>query len=115
LNSIRFKIYFDLLQNNFQDLAAIQCVCANYGPNKTGQGSIKMSPRSKAILGAALAAAMIAILGAASAAGSERVLYVAIGSQARPPIGWVEFCNEFPRECTPGSTEPRDVVLTATA
>jgi len=73
-----------------------------------------MSPRSKTILGTALAAAMIAILGAASAAGAERVTYVAIGSQARPPIGWVEFCNENAKECATASTEARDVVLTST-
>ena len=73
-----------------------------------------MSPKSKAILGTALAAAMIAILGAASAAGAERLTYVAIGSQARPPIGWVEFCNENAKECATASTEPRDVVLTST-
>src|ERR1043166_9239811 len=71
-----------------------------------------MWPRSKAILGTALAAAMIAILGAASAAGGERVMCGGGGGRARPPIGWVEFCNENPKECATASTEPRDVVLT---
>ena len=61
-----------------------------------------------------MAAAMIAVLGAAPAAGAERVTYVSIGSQARPPIGWVEFCNENPKECATSATEPRDVVLTST-
>jgi predicted transglutaminase-like cysteine proteinase len=72
-----------------------------------------MSPKSKALLGAALAAAIIAILGAAAAEASERAFYVSVGGSARAPIGWVEFCNENPRECPAASTEPRDVVLSA--
>jgi predicted transglutaminase-like cysteine proteinase len=72
-----------------------------------------MSPGSKAILGATMAAAMIAVLGAASTAASERVTHVSVGSQARPPIGWVEFCNEHGRECATAASEPRDVVLTS--
>src|SRR3954454_3659604 len=83
-------------------------------PTRRDRGQQKMSPKSKAILGTALAAAMIAIQGAASAAGAERVTYVAIGSQARPPIGWVEFCNENAKECATPPTEARDVVLTST-
>ena len=70
-----------------------------------------MSPKSKAVLGAALATAMIAIFGGASAAATERAIYVSIGGQARPPIGWVEFCNENPKECTVTSTPARDIVL----
>jgi predicted transglutaminase-like cysteine proteinase len=72
-----------------------------------------MSPKSKAVLGAALAAAMIAMFGAASAAATERAIYVSIGGQARPPIGWVEFCNEHAKECATTASEPRDVVLTS--
>jgi predicted transglutaminase-like cysteine proteinase len=72
-----------------------------------------MSPKSKAVLGAALAAAMIAMFGAPSAAATERAVYVSIGGQARPPIGWVEFCNEHAKECATTASEPRDVVLTS--
>ena len=72
-----------------------------------------MSPRSKALLGAALAAAIIAILGAAAAeATTERPIYVSVGDTARAPIGWIEFCNEHPRDCAHAPTQPRDVVLT---
>jgi predicted transglutaminase-like cysteine proteinase len=76
-----------------------------------------MPGKSKAVLGTALAATMIVALGAAKAESGERVervAYASIGSQVRPPIGWVEFCNENPKECTVASTEPRDVVLTST-
>ena len=57
-----------------------------------------MSPKSKTILGAALAAAIIAILGAAAAEASEKPVYVAVGATARAPIGYVESCNELPKE-----------------
>jgi predicted transglutaminase-like cysteine proteinase len=67
--------------------------------------------KSKAALGAALAAAAIFFQGAAADA-NERPIYVSVGPTARAPIGWVEFCNENPRECSGPSTEPRDVVLT---
>lgn len=72
-----------------------------------------MSPKSKTILAAALSAAMIAILGAAAAeAAPERPIYVSVGETARPPIGWLEFCNEHPRDCVATVSQPRDVVLT---
>ena len=71
-----------------------------------------MSPRSKAILGAALAAAMIAMFGTASAVASERPTYVSVGNQARPPIGWVEFCNRTPDECVVDESQPEILPLT---
>jgi predicted transglutaminase-like cysteine proteinase len=74
-----------------------------------------MSPQTKAILGTALAAAMIALLGAAAAESSERPIYVSVGAGARAPIGWVEFCNENPKECAVASSQPRDVVLSSKA
>ena len=47
-----------------------------------------MSPNHKLILGTALAAAMIALLGAAAAeALRQRPVYVAVGATARAPIG----------------------------
>ncbi len=72
-----------------------------------------MSPKSKFILGTALAAAMIALLGAAAAEASDKAAFVAVGATARAPIGYVEFCNELPKECAASNSEPRDVVLSA--
>ena len=43
-----------------------------------------MSPKSKFILGTALAAAMIALLGAAAAEASDKAAFVAVGGAARP-------------------------------
>ena len=73
-----------------------------------------MSPRSKTIQAAALAAVLFAALGAAPAeAGSNGLIHVAVGAAARAPIGYVEFCNEMPKECAGKDSEPRDVVLTS--
>ena len=73
-----------------------------------------MSPRSKTLQRAALAAVLFAALGAAPAkAGSNGLIHVSVGATARAPIGYVEFCNEMPKECAANDSEPRDVVLTA--
>ncbi len=45
----------------------------------------------------------------------ERLLYVSVGENSRPPIGWVQFCQDRPWECRAEASEPRDVDLTATA
>jgi predicted transglutaminase-like cysteine proteinase len=37
--------------------------------------------------------------------------FIAIGGAARPPIGWTEFCAEQQVECAPGSSVPRDAIL----
>ena len=66
--------------------------------------------------GSALAlAAALAAGWAGPAYAGERALFVSIGANSRPPIGWVEFCAETPRDCSPGPTIPRDVVLTTKA
>jgi len=64
--------------------------------------------------GVALAAAC-ALWGAPAASASERLVYVSVGETARAPIGWVEFCNDTPKECAGGPSAPRDVVLTPKA
>ncbi len=62
--------------------------------------------------GRRMAAAMTVILGAAAAqASSDKPVHVSIGATARAPIGYVEFCNEMPKECVAAASEPRDVVL----
>lgn len=44
-----------------------------------------------------------------------RPLFVSVGEASRPPIGWVEFCSDNPRECASTPSNPRDVVLTTKA
>jgi len=72
-----------------------------------------MSPKSKALLRTALAAAMLAVLGTAAEAAAAAPVNVLVGGTARAPIGWVEFCNENPKDCVASSTQPRNVVLTS--
>lgn len=42
-------------------------------------------------------------------------VYAAVGEPTRAPIGWVEFCIEYKRDCDTRPTAPRDVVLTSKA
>jgi predicted transglutaminase-like cysteine proteinase len=75
-----------------------------------------MPTKSQRVLGTALAAAVIAIVGVATAkAQPQRPIHVSVGETSRPPIGWVEFCNEHPSECATRPSQPRDVVLTPKA
>ena len=41
--------------------------------------------------------------------------FIMTGEQVRPPIGWVQFCADRPRECDAAPSEPRDVVLSVKA
>ena len=65
--------------------------------------------------GLAAAAAMFAMITVESAKAAERPLFVAVGAATRAPIGWVDFCASYPRECDARAAEARDVVLTAKA
>ena len=66
-------------------------------------------------LGTALATVCAVTLGAPAATATERPIYVSVGENARAPIGWVEFCNDVPKECAGAPSAPRDVVLTPKA
>lgn len=57
--------------------------------------------------------ALALLAGPARGVADERPLFVSLGDNARPPIGWIEFCTESPRECSGGASKPRDVVLSA--
>ena len=66
-------------------------------------------------LGAASFVLAAAMSTAAMAAPLERVLYSPVGEESRAPIGWVDFCNDHPKECNAQATAPRDVVLSNAA
>ncbi|MCC6946432.1 MAG: transglutaminase-like cysteine peptidase [Bradyrhizobiaceae bacterium] len=66
--------------------------------------------RFAAIAFVAIAAACIATPAAAQS--SEPLLYISVGETSRPPIGWVQFCQDRPWECRVEATEARDVDLT---
>jgi predicted transglutaminase-like cysteine proteinase len=69
------------------------------------------------ILGAGIAAAALAAALAmpAANAASERALFISVGTTARAPIGWIEFCSEYAPECETKALDARDVVLSAKA
>jgi predicted transglutaminase-like cysteine proteinase len=62
---------------------------------------------------AAVCAVMLAM--PAASASHERPIHVSVGETSRPPIGWIEFCNESPKECATKPSAPRDVVLSPRA
>jgi predicted transglutaminase-like cysteine proteinase len=64
---------------------------------------------------AAIAAATLLGVSLAQAGSTERPLFISLGEVTRAPIGWIDFCNDLPRECAGGPTAPRDVVLSTTA
>jgi predicted transglutaminase-like cysteine proteinase len=75
-----------------------------------------MDRYSKRILGIARSAAIAAVfLIPIEVAANDRPLFVSIGDSATAPIGWIEFCNEYPRDCADGPSTPRDVVLSGKA
>jgi len=75
-----------------------------------------MSWRSKWVFGPALLAGCMGVLCTPeAAAASERPIHVSTGETSRPPIGWLEFCNEHPKECAVSPSTARDVVLTPRA
>jgi predicted transglutaminase-like cysteine proteinase len=69
------------------------------------------------ILGVGLAAGTLAAALATmpASAAIERSLFVAVGSVARAPVGWTEFCAQYAPECETRTVDARDVVLTAKA
>lgn len=62
---------------------------------------------------ALMTVALSAFAGAAAA--MERPVYASVQGGARPPIGWVAFCAEQPRECATPESAPRDIVLSQRA
>ncbi|HZT28060.1 MAG TPA: transglutaminase-like cysteine peptidase [Pseudolabrys sp.] len=45
----------------------------------------------------------------------EPVVFIAVGSPTRAPIGWTEFCIEYKPECETHPSTARDIVLTPKA
>ncbi len=81
-------------------------------------GATTMQRKRTRRLGAGIAAAAVwaamLVTSTANAAG-ERPLFISVGTAARPPIGWIEFCSGHVRECDTRPVEARDVLLTSKA
>jgi predicted transglutaminase-like cysteine proteinase len=74
-----------------------------------------MSAGAKAILqgGAAVGILMLMLVVCPTTGVTQnRPPFAAVSGEARPPIGWVQFCVEYDPECKTKSSTPRDVVLT---
>ena len=63
----------------------------------------------RGILAAGCLAAAIVV---AAPAAADDLLFINVGDQARPPIGWVEFCRHRSWECNVAPSAARDAVLT---
>jgi predicted transglutaminase-like cysteine proteinase len=77
-----------------------------------------MSASATAIFKRAAAASLMgfALLGCPTASTAQnRPLFETVGTESKPPIGWVEFCIEYDPECKTKPSQPRDVVLTTAA
>src|SRR4051794_23627801 len=70
---------------------------------------------SKKILGGVVGAAALLVVAVPNAAAGESPAFAVVSDVARPPIGWVDFCNETPSECEGTSKVGRDVILSAKA
>jgi predicted transglutaminase-like cysteine proteinase len=71
---------------------------------------------SKTILAAGyLLAGMTLLPMPAALAASERPVFISVGPEAKPPIGWLQFCNENAGDCDAQGGSARDVVLNAKA
>jgi predicted transglutaminase-like cysteine proteinase len=66
-------------------------------------------------LATAASALAASALATSARAANDRVLFITTGASARTPIGWVDFCTEYPGECDVKPLEARDVVLTPKA
>jgi predicted transglutaminase-like cysteine proteinase len=62
--------------------------------------------------GAALALAATFAATPVAAQINDATLYVAVGEASRPPIGWVQFCQDRPWECRTEPMQALDVEMT---
>jgi predicted transglutaminase-like cysteine proteinase len=71
--------------------------------------------RKRLIVTAVLVLAAATLAAPAAAQMRDQLLYVSVGEASRPPIGWVQFCQDRAWECRVEPTEARDVDLTPDA
>ena len=65
------------------------------------------------VAGCVLAGMILQPVNAAMGA-SERPVFAAIGPEAKPPVGWLQFCNDNPSDCD-ARGDGRDATLNAKA
>jgi predicted transglutaminase-like cysteine proteinase len=74
-----------------------------------------LSNRKRWIVSIVCAFAAISVAAPATTEARDQLIYISVGETSRPPIGWVQFCNDRPWECRVEAVEARDVDLTPAA
>jgi predicted transglutaminase-like cysteine proteinase len=69
----------------------------------------------KILAGGAALLAMTTLALSPALAGPQRPLFISIGPDTRAPIGWLQFCDDHPKDCRASTGGARDVILTPTA
>jgi predicted transglutaminase-like cysteine proteinase len=67
------------------------------------------------LMTSAAAVAFMALATPTAVAATERPTFISIGEDTKPPIGWLQFCNEHRGECDAPPAPARDVVLSSKA
>ena len=78
-------------------------------------GKKRPAYRRAAFYGGCAALIATTMLCALPARATERLAYTPVLAAARAPIGWTEFCTQYPRDCAGAPTQARDVVLSPRA
>lgn len=78
-------------------------------------GKAKLGKSTGIIAAAWIAAAGLSGFVPQVANAAEKLAYVSVGENTRAPIGWKQFCQDHPEDCTGGSVPALDVQLTKAA
>jgi predicted transglutaminase-like cysteine proteinase len=78
-------------------------------------GKAKLAKSTGIIAAAWVVAAGVSGFVPQSANAAEKLAYVSVGENTRAPIGWKQFCQDHPEDCTGGSVPALDVQLTKAA
>jgi predicted transglutaminase-like cysteine proteinase len=79
------------------------------------KGKERPADRRAAFSGGCAALIAATMLCAWPARATERLAYTPVLAETRAPIGWTEFCTQYPRDCAGGPSDARDVVLSPRA
>ena len=79
------------------------------------KGKERPADRRAAFYGGCAALVAATMLCALPARATDRMAYTPVLADTHAPIGWTEFCTQYPGDCAGGPTDPRDVVLSPRA
>jgi predicted transglutaminase-like cysteine proteinase len=79
------------------------------------KGKERSADRHAVFFGGCAALVAAIVLSTPQAHATERLAYTPVLAQTRAPIGWIDFCGQYPRDCAGAPSEARDVVLSPRA